>query len=333
MSGFSRTKVYITVDIEASIAGCFSCPKQYPPLFDEPVFGYVDGRSEALDFILRTLSASDLSATFFTESLQGRYFGDDKMAKVAESIIEHGQDLQLHIHPCWLNFNNGALTLSTGKNDHSTGRSFAELVYTFSEAIERFNMWGVGEPVAVRTGNFSAGSDTYQALAQLNIRSTSNISIGLCPPKEKNLRLNHGIHNIHGLLELPLTTYAAFDFKGSKAVRGFTVTGTSVSEMISLLEQAFAQKLESICILTHPFEFIKRDDDRFANMSIHKLNQRRLEFLCQYIERNNDRFVTATLKDINLQDVKSYSNELVLQSSYLQSLSRAGQNFISDKMT
>ena len=56
MPKLKRTKVYITVDTEASIAGCFSDPSRYQPLLDEPVFGYVNGQSEALGFILRTLT-------------------------------------------------------------------------------------------------------------------------------------------------------------------------------------------------------------------------------------------------------------------------------------
>jgi len=330
MPKLKRTKVYITVDTEASIAGCFSDPSRYQPLLDEPVFGYVNGQSEALGFILRTLKESELKATFFTESLQGRYFGNDKMARVAEQIIAHGQDLQLHVHPCWTNFEEGAV-VSTVYNDHATGRSVSELVSIFSEAIDRFVQWGFGKPVAVRTGNFSAGLDTFQAFSQLDIKSSSNISIELCPAKEKELHLNLGVHNIHGVLELPLTTYSTFNFQGKAKPRSLTITATSTSEMLSILEQAHAQQLDNICILTHPFEFIKRDDFQFNNMGVHKLNQQRFQALCQFIEKNNDRFETAIFKDLTLNNVKSYPDNIVLRSSYIQSLIRASQNFIYDK--
>ena len=63
-----RMDVYLTVDTEASIAGCFSAPEQYQPLLSEPVDGNVDGVSEALGFLLRTLQQARLQATFFTET-------------------------------------------------------------------------------------------------------------------------------------------------------------------------------------------------------------------------------------------------------------------------
>ena len=331
MSDHKRTKIFITIDTEASIAGCFSNPQQNTPLLEEPTYGYVNGQSEALGFIIRTLNKNNLQGTFFTESLQGRYFGNERMAKVAETIINGGQDLQLHVHPCWTNFEQGSV-VSTAYNDHSTGRSVNELVDIFSEAVDRFKQWGFGEPVAVRTGNFSSGLDTYQALSQLNMKSSSNVAIELCPPKEPELHLNHGIFNINGMVELPLTTYSTFNFRAKPTLRSFAVTATSIAEMKSLLDQAYEQELESVCILTHPFEFITRADFRFTNMGVHTLNQNRFEQLCKYIASNSDRFETGIFKHLTQSDVKNYEKEIVLESTYFQSLYRAGQNFVYDKM-
>ena len=50
-----RTKVVLTVDTEPSIAGAFANPSQ-TPLLHEPVAGEINGRSEALGFMIETLS-------------------------------------------------------------------------------------------------------------------------------------------------------------------------------------------------------------------------------------------------------------------------------------
>ena len=54
-----RTKVVLTVDTEPSIAGAFANPSQ-APLLHEPVAGEINGRSEALGFMIETLSRCDL---------------------------------------------------------------------------------------------------------------------------------------------------------------------------------------------------------------------------------------------------------------------------------
>ena len=101
-----RTKVVVTVDTEPSIAGAFANP-DHTPLLQGPVAGEIDGRSEALGFLIETLCRHDLAATFFVETVHTRYFGDLAMGVYAEQLVRAGQDVQLHLHPNWLSFEGG----------------------------------------------------------------------------------------------------------------------------------------------------------------------------------------------------------------------------------
>lgn len=83
-------------------------PDRYRPLITEPVEGVINGRSEALGFLLRTLEEYQLEATFFVETLHSRYFGDGPMGRYCEMIAAAGHDIQLHIHPLWRAFTDGA---------------------------------------------------------------------------------------------------------------------------------------------------------------------------------------------------------------------------------
>ena len=109
-SAAGRTEVLITVDVEFSIAGALTHPGIHAPLWDEPVHGRVDGRSEGLGFVLETLAAAGLPATFFVEALNHRYFGDAPMASVCRQLAAAGQDIQLHLHPVWTCFERGHRT-------------------------------------------------------------------------------------------------------------------------------------------------------------------------------------------------------------------------------
>src|ERR1700730_15771144 len=99
-----KTDVCITIDTEFSIAGAFARPERFSPIGEEIVNCNADGRDEGLGFILETLARFGATATFFIETLQIFYFGDAPMGSIAERIAAAGHDLQLHLHPCWLQF-------------------------------------------------------------------------------------------------------------------------------------------------------------------------------------------------------------------------------------
>ncbi|MFT6915434.1 MAG: hypothetical protein ACJAWL_001741 [Motiliproteus sp.] len=325
-----RMDVYLTVDTEASIAGCFAAPDRYQPLLCEPVDGMVDGRSQALGFLLQTLQQSGLQATFFTETLQSRYFGTEPMQRRAEQILEAGQDLQLHVHPCWRNFTDGRV-IKTAPDDHSTGRSVDELADTFSEAIERFEDWKLGSPVAVRTGNFSAGLDTFKALNRVGLNVSSNISVATCPPTDPELHCLHNYRQIEGVVEVPLTAFESYSPQGHKVQRPLALTACSSHELISSLDQAYAKDYDMVCLITHPFEFISRDSFRFDNMRPNLTNQRRLQQLCQYLKTHSDRFNVTTFSKIDTKKVSIRNQDRQpLSGSYLSMLKRTAENYYTD---
>src|SRR5262249_35577838 len=110
-----------------------------------------DGQEFGLGFILETLNAFGVTATFFVEALNYCYFGDEPMASLAERILEAGHDVQLHLHPCWLYFRDPLWRQSLGDlqpSDSCAGRSEAELDEMISLGLAAFARWGVPRPVA-----------------------------------------------------------------------------------------------------------------------------------------------------------------------------------------
>lgn len=71
-----KPKVVLTVDIEASIAGASWENEAHTLLVHELVARVVNGESEALSFLVKTLSGNGLVATFFVEATQTRYLFD-----------------------------------------------------------------------------------------------------------------------------------------------------------------------------------------------------------------------------------------------------------------
>lgn len=326
-------QVYITVDTEASVAGAFADPQRNRPLLDGPVDGMVNGKSEALGFLLRTLQAYGLHATFFTESLQNRYFGVAPMQRRAEQILAAGQDLQLHLHPCWLNFADGKL-IHPQPNDASTGRPLNELIAIFQEARQRFTDWGFGAPVAVRTGNFSTGRDTFAACAAAGLHYSSNIAAALLPANaDAELQRYYGFCQLDGVTELPLTSFNSYRLNGSRCQRIMAITACSVTEITGALQQAWQQGLSAVCILTHPFEFIKRRNGSFEQCSVNQLNQSRFTALCRFIATQPARFSACTFGGLPQQQPKyGAAASVELRGSYRHMLQRTVQNVLNDHL-
>ena len=79
-------EVCITVDTEFSIGGNFGNP-ELAPIAKPIVLGTVAGQEHGLGFMLDCLAEFDIRATFFVETLQTAYFGDEPMRGTTCSCI------------------------------------------------------------------------------------------------------------------------------------------------------------------------------------------------------------------------------------------------------
>src|ERR1700724_4638510 len=78
MSDRKPIEVCITVDTEFSIGGNFGNPEM-APIAKPIVLGMIGGQEHGLGFILDSLAEFGVRATFFVETLQTAYFGDEPM--------------------------------------------------------------------------------------------------------------------------------------------------------------------------------------------------------------------------------------------------------------
>jgi hypothetical protein len=290
----AKTLVTITIDTEASIAGAYDVPGRMMPNFYGPVDGAVNGRSEALGFLIETLQRFDIRATFFIETLHTRFFGDVPMADRCAALQKAGQDLQLHAHPTWRSFAEGKL-VEIDKDDRSFGRPQEELTAIYAEAQDAFVRLTGKRAVAARSGNFATNTETFAAMRTIGINVTSNICIAVHRPSGEALGLAGGRQRIKGVLELPVSCFEAIAPTGGKKLRPLQITATGAAEMLYLLEQAHARDAGHVVILTHPFEFIKKADAQYSRVKANRLVQRRLTSLCRYLNSNRDRFEVVTL--------------------------------------
>lgn len=326
-----KTQVILTVDTEPSIAGAMEDLNRYPPLLHEPVWGEVDGDSEALGFITKTLNHFDFKATFFVETVHTKMFGLLPMKQYTDHLLACKQDIQLHIHPVWLNFVNSA---HSGKkyNDKSAELDQHDLTELIKESGDIIESWTGKKPVAMRTGNFSASSSVYRAMADAGIYLASNICVACEDYSEKQLQIPGGIQEINGVYEFPASCFIDPGPIGKGRYRAAQITACSAGEIMKILNQCGKRSTDIVVIVTHPFEFIKKSDFRYNKMRANQMVQRRLEKVCSFLYRNQDRFEITTFGALNNFFPPPLAPSPALKTTIINSLARSTTNFINDRI-
>ncbi|WP_018951533.1 hypothetical protein [Thioalkalivibrio sp. AKL12] len=280
------TRIHITVDTEFSIGGAFADPKNRTPVGPASVYCERQGRSEGLGYLMATLEQHGIRGTFFVETLNTCYFGDEPMGGIAREIAARGHDVQLHLHPCWTYFEkpDWAQWLEIDPpNDDITRRSEDEQVRLIQMGQDTFRRWGLPAPGVLRTGGLKVGLGVYAAMRQCGIGMASNIGLAIFRPHEPELQLFAGHHDIDGIREFPVTTYSDFRWPGRRHHKTLTITGCSWPETRTVLKNARAQGVSDIVVLTHPFEFVKHQGSAARPPKLDHVNRHRLERLCAFV--------------------------------------------------
>jgi hypothetical protein len=316
------TQICISIDTEFSIAGHFEDPVRHKPVAEPMVYGVVDGKEEALGFLLETFDRYQIRATFFVECANYFYFGDDPMRGVITRLKAASQDIQLHVHPVWLSFNQDPVIGIFPRHDDCSGREFDELKQAFSVCIGIFERWVGHKPLAIRTGSMKVDETVYRVMWELGIPLSSNIAMGIFPPKEPQLRHFSGRHRIHGVMELPIFTYQDSGIAGRNHMKSLQITSCSWPEMKFLLRKARALGIENIVVLTHPSEYIKKADFQYRRLTRNRVNQSRLRNLCEFIRNHPEEFIAA---DFSSQHLNWQASELMQARLAVPSIYAAGR--------
>jgi len=331
-----RTKVFITVDTEFSIGGAFVDPINNKPVGAQAVLCNIGEEAHGLGFLLDTFSRFGTRATFFVEAFNTYYFGDQPMREFALRIRAAGHDVQLHLHPCWTYFKNADWMdrlKSDPPTDHMTGRSVEQLTEWLSDGIAVFERWGIGRPIALRTGSLMVDRSVYQAMEAVGLRFASNVALALYLPDDRGLHFYSGIHQVGDVTEVCVLTYVDCSIGNKRHYRTLTITGSSWRETETLLLRAHESNVESVVILTHPFEYVKRRQSDFCRLRRNRINQLRLVRLCEFLRDNSDRYEVATMGDLALSPrATPRSTNVVLMVPATRTIERMLQNVLNDRI-
>lgn len=289
--------VVISADVEFSVNRALRVNRRQP-IGPEWVYAWDDDGSQGLGFMLDTLERHNLPCTCFVECFNVFHFDDEPMAGVIREILARGHDAQLHLHPVWRFFQphlRERLWEDLQPKDTFVTAEPSKLRDWLGEGCKIFKRLSGRDVKAFRAGNLNVDLGLYTALAAVGVPLASNIGLGVWRPQEDALQVNAGIHRFNGVVEVPVTTYARFG--ANVPASSLSIYGSPVSEMESVLKQAYAKQVGPIVVLTHPHEYAE-----IARMSgpdgygvrRRRAQQRRLEKLCRYLVAHPDKYRVVT---------------------------------------
>lgn len=321
------TDIAITFDIEFDINRTFKDPDSYQPRGREGLICPVDGVDAGLGRILEILSRHGLKATFFIEALHTAWFGVSEMADIVAQIGAAGHEMQLHLHPVWLQFENPdwKQTVRTQKVLTHTHDSLlavdAERAREIVETgLDVFKQWGLPRPTAIRTGNLIIGQPLYSVFAECGLKVSSSVGLGVFRPREVDLHLYSAAREIDGVLEIPVTSFHGADHRLRRAVRTMTVIGMGQRELATLLQRARRVDLPFLVLLSHVSEFCSISPE--GNALPNKRTARKFEALCRRIAETPELAAVTIAELAAAQHKQTRVDDVLLAAPRLVSASR-----------
>lgn len=263
---------------------------------DRDIEGLTAEGAYGIGYQMDVLNSYGLKGVFLVEALFACATGISPLKRIVGEIQERGHEVQLHIHPEWLNWMPHPLLGAR------RGRNMAEFTedeqYVLIErALANLHAAGAHHISAFRAGNYGANHATIHALSRLGI--TYDTSYNFC-------YLDHdcGLHlpeplvqatRLNGVWEIPISFFT--DFPGHQ--RHAQLCSCSYREMRHALLQARSLGWRTFVIVSHSFELIRRSTSRPSpdSMIISRFHE-----LCRFIASNKDKFRTAGFNDIAVDD-------------------------------
>lgn len=309
----AMVNVFITIDVENSIGGAFKNPQNKPVGSERRVYGKIGSKYYGIPLIIDIAERYGLRLVFFLEVMCRHYFGDTEMGGVCEYIMKRGHDVQLHLHPGFLNFtlNNPMDKTFSDRIGHYDADRQLEFITQGKETLLKY---GVKNPVAFRAGSYAGNMDTIAALKKAGFLIDSSYNgayIGrtcLFP----HMRVNDQFE-INGISEFPITNFIENIPFRKKRLKPLDINGVSVKEMKWVLRRAKRIGLQNITIILHSFSFIKSYDDQFRKVRVRKGVIQRFEWLCRFLSENPTTFNVCVFGHLPEHPA---SNETISQSCH-----------------
>jgi peptidoglycan/xylan/chitin deacetylase (PgdA/CDA1 family) len=173
------------------------------------IFCDIDGIDYGVTMIMTIHETYGLTGTFFVETEQRHYFGDDILDAVVRPIVSRGHEAQLHLHPGFRAFLPEATAKQETISDSLRSFSEGEQRQMLAEAKAKLER-AAGHPItAFRAGSYQANRATLRAAAAAGLVFASNYNLryGRLCEYVRELPETNDWFELEGIIEFPVTGF------------------------------------------------------------------------------------------------------------------------------
>jgi hypothetical protein len=297
--GFAMLNVFITVDTEIWCNGWNDLDRKFPEYFKKYVYGVTSQGNYALPGTLDILANYGLPAVFFVEPLFSARFGLDPLAEMVGLIQEKKQEIQLHLHPEWVDeAGNEILSDIPTKLPHMTSCTQEQQTALIAWGLHRLRQAGVSDINAFRAGGFAANRDTLRAVAEnkLTFDTSYNLAgyqgVADMAPGESLTQPRF----LDGVYEYPVSVIQS---RYNQKSRILQITACSYRELVDCLNTAYQMQWDSVVIVTHNFELLSPDKSCVDQQVLHRFSR-----FCKFLDNSRDRFSVRGFHHLEPVDVQ-----------------------------
>ena len=276
--------VFFTVDVEIWCDGWHNLDEKFPDAFRKYIYGPTAKGDYGLPYTLRVLNDHGLEGVFFVEPIFSSRFGEQPLAEIVGLVGESGHEVQLHLHPEWVDESKIPLLLGVhGKRSQLRDFSTAEQTSLIGAGIKLLQQAGASNINAFRAGGFAFNKDTLSALSANGILFDSSYNASLCGLDSGVMPGVVVVEPIEcaGTYEYPVTVFN----DGTQSLRHAQLTACSYQEMEGLLWQALEAERNAFVILSHGSELLNPAKNRPDEVVVKRFHQ-----LCSFFDQNRDSF-------------------------------------------
>ena len=270
------TAAYITIDTEysAGLAAKLGADAR-EEVFDRSILCRTADGEVGIRHQMEVMDDHGVTGVFFVDPMPALVWGTGAIAAIVEPILQRGHEVQLHLHPEWLELAGDANPLGnkTGRNLHEFTE--AEQVDLLGLARDQLVAAGAPEPTAFRAGNYGADDATLRALSQIGIRYDSSHVPGI-PDSDCRISLSSEDCEVvrhEGAIEVPVGSIPSLGGQ-----RHAQITALSHREVEAALRHCVRQGNGAFNIVSHSFELMSRDRKR-----VNRILRRRFARFCRIL--------------------------------------------------
>lgn len=278
------TAVFLTIDTE------FSWRRYREGLGWDAIHARsIEPAGVGVGYQLRRLAERGLKACFFVDPMPAIAFGLAPVRRMVGTILDAGQEVQLHLHAQWTGADAADRTRPPSRDDLCLYDA-AEQAALIEGAADLLIAAGAPRPTAFRAGSYAADDETLAALARLGFRHDSSHN-GAAHPHPSSIGLPaRQVAPVArcGVIEVPVTVIE--DAPGN--LRTMQVCALSTPEMRAALDHAARSRHAAVTIVSHSFELANR-----AGTGPNAVHVRRFDALLDLLDERRDVMPTSWFAD------------------------------------